>query len=72
MPAVLVASHGPFCWGADATEAVENAIALEAVADMAYRALVLNPGAGPMASYLLERHFQRKHGPGAYYGQKNR
>jgi L-ribulose-5-phosphate 4-epimerase len=72
MPAVLVASHGPFCWGPDATRAVENAVALEAVADMAYRTLILDPGAGPMVPYLLERHFQRKHGPGAYYGQKKR
>jgi L-ribulose-5-phosphate 4-epimerase len=69
MPAVLVASHGPFCWGRDATQAVENAVALEAVAAMASRTLALNPMAGPMAGYLLERHFRRKHGPDAYYGQ---
>jgi len=70
MPAVLVASHGPFTWGADATEAVANAIALEAVADMAGRALALDPGIGPISDALLERHFRRKHGPDAYYGQR--
>ncbi len=69
MPAVLVASHGPFCWGGDATKAVENAVALEVVADMAYRTLGLNPRQGPMAAHLMERHFTRKHGPAAYYGQ---
>jgi L-ribulose-5-phosphate 4-epimerase len=72
MPAVLVASHGPFCWGRDATAAVHNAIALEAVAAAAARTLALNPAAGPMTGYLLERHFRRKHGPGAYYGQPPR
>jgi L-ribulose-5-phosphate 4-epimerase len=72
MPAVLVASHGPFCWGRNAPEAVDNAIALEAVAAAASQTLALNPKAGPMAGYLLERHFRRKHGPEAYYGQKNR
>jgi L-ribulose-5-phosphate 4-epimerase len=69
MPAVLVASHGPFTWGRDAGEAAENATALEAVAAMAVQTLALNPEAEPMADYLLERHFRRKHGPGAYYGQ---
>ena len=72
MPAVLVASHGPFTWGRDATEAAENAIALEAVASMASRTIALDPDAEPMASYLLERHFRRKHGPDAYYGQRRR
>jgi len=72
MPAVLVASHGPFTWGRDAGEAAENATALEAVAGMAVQTLALNPEAEPMADYLLERHFRRKHGPGAYYGQRPR
>jgi L-ribulose-5-phosphate 4-epimerase len=72
MPAVLVASHGPFCWGKDPEDALHNAIALEAVADMARRTLALNPKVGPMAGYLLERHFRRKHGPTAYYGQAPR
>jgi L-ribulose-5-phosphate 4-epimerase len=70
MPAALVASHGPFTWGRDAQDAVDNAIALEAVAAMATQTLALNPDAAPIAQYLLERHFQRKHGPAAYYGQK--
>jgi L-ribulose-5-phosphate 4-epimerase len=70
MPAVLVASHGPFAWGADAAEAVENAVALEAVAAAAYRTEVLRPVVEPIGADLLRRHFLRKHGPGAYYGQE--
>jgi L-ribulose-5-phosphate 4-epimerase len=69
MPAVLVASHGPFAWGADAAEAVENAVALETVAGAAYRTEVLRPGVEPIGADLLRRHFLRKRGPGAYYGQ---
>ena len=69
MPAVLVGSHGPFTWGRDAGDAVANAIALEAVATMARQTLELNPGAGPIAAYLAEKHYLRKHGPDAYYGQ---
>ncbi len=69
MPAVLVRSHGPFTWGADATDAVANAIALEAVAAMAEQTLALDAAANPIDTALLERHFGRKHGPGAYYGQ---
>jgi len=69
MPAVLVRSHGPFTWGADEAEAVENAIALEAVASMAASSLALAPELRAVAPELLERHFRRKHGAGAYYGQ---
>ena len=69
MPAVLVASHGPFTWGSSATDAVTNAIALEAVAAMAHRTLALAPDIDAIADALLLRHFRRKHGPGAYYGQ---
>ena len=72
MPAVLVASHGPFAWGGDPLEAVANAIALETVAAMAIRTYALNPAVQPMAGYLLERHFRRKHGADAYYGQRRR
>ena len=72
MPAVLVRSHGPFTWGASVTEAVANAIALEAVAAMAQRTLALDAAAGPIDEALLERHFRRKHGPTAYYGQVGR
>ena len=70
MPAVLVASHGPFTWGLDAAGAVEHAIALELVAEMAARTVALDPDTKPIATALLERHFSRKHGSGAYYGQR--
>lgn len=69
MPAALVASHGPFVWGVDVEHAVENAVALEAVAASAYRSLQLAPGLDGIQSALLEKHFTRKHGGGAYYGQ---
>ena len=69
VPAVLAANHGPFAWGASAREAVHNAVALEAVARMALGTLQLNPGSGPIPPYVLEKHFGRKHGPNAYYGQ---
>ena len=69
MPAALVASHGPFTWGRSAAEAVTNAIALEAVAAMAFRTLALQPLASNIEPSLLARHFDRKHGPRAYYGQ---
>jgi L-ribulose-5-phosphate 4-epimerase len=69
MPAVLVASHGPFAWGATADEAVENAIALELVAASAYRSVALAGTLEPIAPELLQKHFARKHGPSAYYGQ---
>lgn len=69
MPAVLVASHGPFTWGNDAATAVTNAIALEAVAAMAHHTVALAPEVDPIGQALLGRHFSRKHGPGAYYGQ---
>jgi L-ribulose-5-phosphate 4-epimerase len=68
-PAALVASHGPFAWGADVAEAVENAVALEAVAASAFRTELLRPGVEPVPDELLLRHFLRKRGPGAYYGQ---
>jgi L-ribulose-5-phosphate 4-epimerase len=72
MPAALVASHGPFTWGHDADDAVANATALEAVANMARQTFFLNPNAEKIPSYLAEKHYLRKHGPNAYYGQKNR
>ena len=72
MPAALVASHGPFTWGRDAADAAANATALEAVAAMATQTFALNPDVQPISPYLAERHFQRKHGPTAYYGQKRR
>lgn len=69
-PAVLVASHGPFTWGKDVHDAVHNAAVLEFVARLASETLRLNPKAKPMQPELLEKHFRRKHGPAAYYGQK--
>ncbi|MGP0053592.1 MAG: class II aldolase/adducin family protein, partial [Solirubrobacteraceae bacterium] len=65
----LVRAHGPFCWGRDAAAAVENAITLEEVARIALLTTVLEPGAGPLDAVVQEKHFGRKHGPGAYYGQ---
>ena len=70
MPAVLVASHGPFTWGSDPRAAADNAVALEAVAAMAIETLALDPGAKPMPPSLLDRHYHRKHGATAYYGQR--
>ena len=69
-PGVLVQSHGPFAWGATARKAAENALALELVAQMAQQSLALNPALEPFDQYLLDKHFNRKHGPGAYYGQR--
>lgn len=69
MPAVLVANHGPFTWGADAHGAVHNAAVLELTARMALHTLQLSPELPAMPQHLLEKHFFRKHGPGAYYGQ---
>lgn len=67
-PGVLVKNHGPFSWGKDAAEAVHNAVVLEQVAKMAYIAYGVNPSL-TMNPLLVEKHFSRKHGPGAYYGQ---
>lgn len=69
MPAVLVASHGPFAWGPTPEEAATNAVALEAVAAMAWRTLALSPATGSIVPALSARHHSRKHGPAAYYGQ---
>ena len=69
-PAVLVASHGPFTWGRDVHEAVHNAAVLEFIARLASETLRLNPRVRPMPSALLDKHFLRKHGPKAYYGQQ--
>ena len=69
IPAVLVHSHGHFTWGTDAMNAVHNAVVLEEVAFMDYHALSMNPGAGRMQQELLDKHYLRKHGANAYYGQ---
>ncbi len=69
VPAALVYSHGPFAWGKDAMNAVHNAVVLEEVAFIAFHAMALTPGLPPMQQELLDKHYLRKHGPGAYYGQ---
>ena len=72
VPGVLVHSHGPFTWGTDPFNAVHNSVVLEQVAFMDFHAMMLNPNAGSMQQELLDKHFLRKHGPGAYYGQKKK
>ncbi len=69
-PAILVANHGPFCWGPDAARAVENAIVLEEVCRMAWLTYALDGKTKPIAACLRDKHYRRKHGAGAYYGQK--
>ena len=69
MPAVLVQSHGPFTWGVDPMEAVHNAVVLEEVAFMNFHTMLLEPGIQPMQQELLDKHYLRKHGANAYYGQ---
>lgn len=69
IPAVLVRNHGPFAWGKNALEAVRNAVVLEEVAFMNYHAMEINPRAGRMPQELLDKHYLRKHGANAYYGQ---
>src|SRR5215831_15355269 len=69
VPAVLVAGHAPFCWGANAAEAAHNAVILEYVARMAYYTLAIKAEAGPLSTALHDKHFLRKHGRNAYYGQ---
>lgn len=70
MPAVLVAGHGPFCWGPSAAEAAHNAVILEYVAEMAYYSVTLSDRAEELDPAHLDKHFLRKHGVSAYYGQK--
>jgi L-ribulose-5-phosphate 4-epimerase len=72
IPAVLVANHGPFAWGADPREAAENAWMLEAAARMAYLTVAVNADASALGRTLHDRHFLRKHGKQAYYGQRKR
>lgn len=69
MPAVLVAHHAPFTWGKNAMDALKNALALENVAAMALHTFALNPQIGAIPGHVLDKHFERKHGPNAYYGQ---
>jgi L-ribulose-5-phosphate 4-epimerase len=67
--AVLVNGHGPFAWGSSGKNAVENALALEIIAEMALKTIQINSAASPLEAFLLEKHFLRKHGASAYYGQ---
>ncbi len=69
IPGVLVNSHGPFVWGTDAMNAVHNSVVMEEVAFMDYHAMMLEPGRGSMQQVLLDKHYLRKHGANAYYGQ---
>ncbi|HSK65736.1 MAG TPA: L-ribulose-5-phosphate 4-epimerase [Anaerolineales bacterium] len=69
IPAVLVHSHGPFAWGTDSMDAVHNAVVLEEIAFMNFHTLMLEPAIAPMQQELLDKHYLRKHGANAYYGQ---
>lgn len=69
VPAVLCKNHGPFAWGKDAMDAVHNAVVLEEVAKMAYRTETINPKVAPAPQELQDKHYNRKHGKNAYYGQ---
>ncbi len=69
MPAVLVAGHGPFTWGSDVAESLNNAVALETVAEMAFGTRLLRTDAPDLEAYVLSKHHRRKHGDEAYYGQ---
>ena len=69
VPGVLVSNHGPFAWGTDADNAVHNDVVLEEVAKMAHRAMTLAPGLPPISQTILDKHYLRKHGANAYYGQ---
>ena len=70
VPCVLCKNHGPFTWGKDAAQAVYHAVVLEEVAKMALLTCQINPNAEPAPQHVLDKHFMRKHGPNAYYGQK--
>ncbi len=71
MPGILVAGHGPFTWGSDALAAVRHSLILERVAALTYKTYMLNPDADNLPAYLLNKHFSRKSGPAAYYGQED-
>ena len=68
-PGVLCAGHGPFTWGKNAADSVHNAVVLEELSKMAMWTLAINPGAEPLPGHVADKHFLRKHGPNAYYGQ---
>lgn len=70
LPGVLVAGHGPFAWGIGPMDSVDNSLVIEMTAKMALGTLLLNPGQAPLPDYLLKKHYERKHGKNAYYGQE--
>lgn len=72
IPGVLVKNHGVFSWGTDAMNAVHNAVVMEEIAFMNYHAIMLNPNAGTVSKALLDKHYYRKHGKNAYYGQEKK
>ena len=69
IPGVLVAGHAPFTWGKDPMDSVKNNLVLERIANMAILSLQLNPNLKSLPDYILKKHYLRKHGPNAYYGQ---
>ena len=69
IPGIIVKNHGPFTWGESSSEAVHNAVVMDKIAEMGLKTLILNPNA-EMKQYILDKHYMRKHGPNAYYGQK--
>jgi L-ribulose-5-phosphate 4-epimerase len=69
---VLVGGHGPFAWGTDAAKAVYDGAVLEEICKMALNTVLINPGAQPLPDYIVNKHYQRKHGPNAYYGQEHK
>ena len=69
-PGILVANHGPFTWGKNAARAVENSVVLEELAKMAQLTLCINPGVAPIQDSIIDKHYRRKHGKNAYYGQR--
>jgi L-ribulose-5-phosphate 4-epimerase len=69
-PGVIVAGHAPFVWGKNCADAIRNGFILEKIAELALGTLQLNPGASPLPAHIQNKHYQRKHGPDAYYGQK--
>lgn len=69
VPGIVVKNHGPFAWGKSPADAVYNAVVLDKVAEMAYHTLMLNPSVASVPEYLLDKHYFRKHGTNAYYGQ---
>lgn len=72
VPGIVVKNHGPFAWGKDADSAVYNAVVLDKVAEMAYKTMTLNNRVKPVKQTLLDKHYLRKHGANAYYGQNNK